>query len=124
MNTRTVIVAALAWLYAGGGVARADDRTLTGKISDSLCGMSHKEMAEKQGSTIGDRDCVIACLNYSTENSPKLVFVAKGGPIYMIANQKFPGLIRRVGDSVAVTGDVNGTTITVTRLTVVPATSR
>jgi hypothetical protein len=30
---------------------------------------------------INDRDCVIACVNYSTENSPKLVFVAKGGPI-------------------------------------------
>ena len=42
----------------------------------------------------------------------------------MIVNQKFPGLIRRVGDNVAVTGDVNGSTMTVTKLEVVPATSR
>ena len=124
MKARIVTVAAVAWLCAGAGVARAEDKTLTGKISDSLCGMSHKEMAEQQKSKISDRDCVIACLNYSTENSPKLVFVAKGGPIYMIANQKFPGLIRRVGDDVSVTGDVNGTTMTVTKVETVPAPSR
>jgi hypothetical protein len=121
MKALTVTAAAIAWLCAGAGVSRADEKTLTGKISDSLCGMSHKEMAEKQGSKISDRDCVIACLNYSTENSPKLVFVAKGGAIYMITNQKFPGLIRRVGDNLAVTGDVNGTTITVTKVEVATA---
>ena len=81
---------AVAWLGAAASIT-AQTRTMTGKISDSLCGASHKEMAAKQGSTISDRDCVIACLNYSTENSPKLVFVEKGGKIYQIANQKFPG---------------------------------
>ena len=119
MKTGAVTIAAVAWLCACAGVARAEEKTLTGKISDSLCGMSHAEMAAKQGSKISDRDCVIACLNYSTENSPKLVFVARGGPIYMIANQKFPGLIRRAGETVAVTGDVNGTTMAVTRIEVV-----
>jgi hypothetical protein len=119
MKAPAVAVAAVAWLCAGAGVARAEEKTLIGRISDSLCGLSHKAMAEKQGSTITERDCVVACLNYSTENSPKLVFVANGGSIYLIANQKFPGLIRRVGESVAVTGDVNGATITVTKLEVV-----
>ena len=97
-------------------VASADSRTMIGTISDSLCGMSHKEMAAKQGSTITDRDCVIACLNYSTENSPKLVFVEKGGKIYQIANQKFPGMIRRAGESISLTGEVSGTTVTVTKV--------
>jgi hypothetical protein len=119
MKTLAVTLAASACLCAGVGTARAEEKTVTGKISDSLCGMSHKEMAEKQKSRISDRDCVIACLNYSTENSPKLVFVANGGSIYMIANQKFPGLIRRVGETVAVTGDVIGTTMSVTRIEVV-----
>ena len=94
----------------------ADSKTMIGTISDSLCGMSHKEMAAKQGSKITDRDCVIACLNYSTENSPKLVFVEKGGKIYQIANQKFPGMIRRAGDAIALTGDVNGVSVTVTKI--------
>jgi hypothetical protein len=81
-------------------------------------------MAEKQGSKISDRDCVIACLNYSTENSPKLVFVAQDAKIYQIANQKFAGLVRHVGELVAVTGDVNAATLTVTKLEVVSAKSR
>ena len=96
--------------------ARGEEKTLVGKISDSLCGASHAAMAAKQGSKISDRDCVIACLNYSTENSPKLVFVAEGGSVYQIANQKFAGLIRRAGDRMTVTGDVSGTTITVTKI--------
>ena len=111
---RLAIVAAVVWMSAG--VIRADEKTLTGKISDSLCGRSHAEMAAKQGSKISDRDCVIACLNYSTEDSPKLVFVEQGGKIYHIANQKFPGLIRRAGDRIAMTGDVSGQTITVTKI--------
>ncbi len=112
---RTAVVVAIAMLGAGVS-ARADEKTLTGKISDSLCGMSHAEMAAKQGSKISDRDCVIACLNYSTESSPKLVFVEKSGKIYQIANQKFSGMIRRAGDPVVLTGDVNGSTITVTKI--------
>ena len=113
---RLVATAALAAVWLSMGSLRAEERTLVGKISDSLCGMSHAEMAAKQGSKISDRDCVIACLNYSTENSPKLVFVEKGGKIYQITNQKFPGLIRRAGDAIAVTGDVSGTTITIAKL--------
>jgi hypothetical protein len=112
--TRVVVAAVAACLWTGS--LCAEERTLVGKISDSLCGMSHAEMAAKQGSKISDRDCVIACLNYSTENSPKLVFVEKGGTIYQIANQKFPGLIRRAGDAIALTGDVRATTITITRI--------
>ena len=114
---RIAIGVTAAWLGAAA-VASADSRTMIGTISDSLCGMSHKEMAAKQGSKITDRDCVIACLNYSTENSPKLVFVEKGGKIYQIANQKFPGMIRRAGESISLTGDVNGTTVTVTKIDV------
>jgi hypothetical protein len=115
MTKTLVAAAAVAWLGTAAAVT-AQTKTMTGKISDSLCGASHKEMAAKQGSTISDRDCVIACLNYSTENSPKLVFVEKGGKIYQVANQKFPGMIRRAGDTIALTGDINGTTITVTKI--------
>jgi hypothetical protein len=114
MKTRAVTTAAVAWLCACAAVARAEEKTLTGKISDSLCGRSHAEMAAKQGSKISDRDCVIACLNYSTENSPKLVVVDNAGKVYQIANQKFPGLIRRAGEPLRITGDVVGTTVTIT----------
>ena len=114
MNRIAIGVAAVCVGMAA--IASAESRTMTGTISDSLCGMSHKEMAAKQSSKITDRDCVIACLNYSTENSPKLVFVEKGGKIYQISNQKFPGMLRHAGDAIALTGDVNGTTVTVTKI--------
>jgi hypothetical protein len=123
MKSVAVTLAAVT-LWTGANLVRAEEKTLTGKISDSLCGMSHKEMAEKQGSKISDRDCVIACLNYSTENSPKLVFVGQDAKIYQIANQKFAGLVRHVGELMAVTGDVNAATITVTKLEAVSPKSK
>lgn len=100
---KNVAVLVLVVLNGGFGaeIARGEEKTLTGKISDSLCGGSHAAMAAKQGSKITDRDCVVACLNYSTENSPKLVFVAEGGRVYQIGNQKFAGLIRHAGENVA-----------------------
>jgi hypothetical protein len=116
MKIAAISIAAVAWLCACADIARAEEKTLTGKISDSLCGMSHAEMAAKQKSKISDRDCVIACLNYSTENSPKLVVVEKSGKTYQIANQKFPGLIRRAGDPLVITGEVSGTTITIIKV--------
>jgi hypothetical protein len=119
MNNRVLVLAAIACLGGGATIARAEQKTITGKISDSLCGASHAAMAAKQGSKVTDRDCVVACLNYSTEDSPKLVFVEQGGKIYTIANQKFAGLVRHVGETVAATGDVDGTTLTIAKLEVV-----
>jgi hypothetical protein len=115
------LLVTLAAIGFGARGVRGEEKTLTGKISDSLCGASHAEMAAKQRSKISDRDCVIACLSYSTENSPKLVFVDQGGRVYQIANQKFAGLLRRAGEPVSVTGEVNGTTVTITKLEVMPA---
>ena len=108
-------VAGIALAYAPR-LAQAEERTLVGTVSDSLCGMSHKAMMEKQGSKISDRDCVVACLNYQTTDSPKLVVAASDGTVYMIANQKFPGLMRRAGEKLSVTGDVSGKTITVSKI--------
>jgi hypothetical protein len=118
------LLVTLAAVGFGAPGVRGEEKTLTGKISDSLCGASHAEMAAKQSSKISDRDCVIACLSYSTENSPKLVFVEQGGRVYQIANQKFAGLLRRAGEPVSVTGDVNGTTLMIAKLDVVPAKSK
>ena len=52
------------------------------------------------------------------------MFVDKAGKVYQIANQKFAGLVRHVGEVVAVTGEVNASTLTVTKLEVVSTKSR
>jgi hypothetical protein len=124
MKTAAVLLVALVWIGGAVDGVLAEEQTLRGTISDSLCGASHAAMAAKEGSKVSDRDCVIACVNYSTENSPKLVFVDTGGKIYQISNQKFPGLIRHAGDRLAVTGDVNGTTVTISKLEVLPSQSK
>jgi hypothetical protein len=119
VDTRIVLLAAFAVVAVEVNGVGAEERTLRGKISDSLCGASHAAMAAKQGSKISDRDCVIACLSYSTENSPKLVFVGDGGKVYRIVNQKFAGLLRHTGEPVSVTGDVDGDALTISKLDVV-----
>jgi hypothetical protein len=118
MKNGALLLVTVAWLCGASAIVRGEEKALTGTISDSLCGASHAAMAEKQKSRISDRDCVIACLSYSTENSPKLVVVAKGGQIYQIANQKFAGLIRHAGEALVITGDVSGTTMTITKIEV------
>jgi hypothetical protein len=120
VKKRIVLVATLAVMAVEAHGVRAEEKVLAGRIGDSLCGASHAAMAAKQGSKISDRDCVIACLSYSTENSPKLVFVGEGGKVYQIANQKFAGLLRHAGEPVSVTGDVNGNTLTISKLDVTP----
>ncbi len=116
MKTTMAVAAAGVCILAGAAAGRAEEKTVSGTISDSLCGMSHKAMMEKQGSKISDRDCVIACLNYQTADSPKLVVAASDGTIYLITNQKFPGLMRRAGEKLTITGDVSGRNITVTKI--------
>ena len=59
MKNRVVLLATLVVIGSATRAVRGDEKTLTGKISDSLCGASHAAMAAKQSSKISDRDCVI-----------------------------------------------------------------
>jgi hypothetical protein len=55
-------------------------QTWTGKISDSMCGATHKAM-EHGGKKLSDRDCVQACL----KDGAKYVFVSEG-KVYDVTN--------------------------------------
>ena len=67
--------------------AGAADTTMTGKISDSMCGASHAKMlAGHPGWT--DRDCAQACI----KGGGKYVFVSTDGKVYNISNQSEAGL--------------------------------
>ena len=93
--------------------ASAANQTLTGKISDSMCGASHAKMAPAHGGT--DRSCTLACI----KAGGKYVFVS-GGKVYNIDNQDFADLEKHAGHRVRLTGDVNGDTVTVSKI-VMPA---
>ena len=83
--------------------ALAADQTLTGTISDSMCGRSHKAATEHGTSKMTDADCVKACV----AKGAKYVFVS-GSKIYEIDNQDFAGLTEHAGHTVKLTGSVSG----------------
>jgi hypothetical protein len=94
----------------------AADQTWTGKISDSMCGADHSKMAaEHGGGKTSDRDCTLACV----KNGGKYVFVSDG-KTYNITNQDYAGLQQHAGHTVKLTGDMQGDSITVSKI-VMPA---
>ena len=83
--------------------ALAADKTMSGTISDSMCGRSHKAAVEHGGQKMSDADCVKACVG----KGAKYVFVS-GSKIYEIDNQDFAGLSEHAGHKITLTGEVNG----------------
>jgi len=104
-----------ASLLAGiAALAPAAPITMNGTISDSMCGASHSKMMEMhKDAKMTDRDCTLACVQHGA----KYVFVSDG-KVYQIANQNMPALMKQAGEAVRLTGDVNGDTITVSKVAV------
>jgi hypothetical protein len=88
----------------------AAPQTLTGRISDSMCGKDHSAMGEMGKNS---KECAIACV----KGGAKYVFVS-GDKVYEIKNQSFAALVTNAGASVQLTGDVDrdGKVITVTKV--------
>ena len=89
----------------------AAERTWTGKISDSTCGVSRKMGAEHGSKTMSDHDCTLACV----KNGAKFVFV-HSGKVYKIENQGFASLPEHAGHTVQLKGDLKGDTIRVSSI--------
>src|SRR5438094_3174714 len=100
----------LVGLFAGlSSLASAATMTMNGMISDSACGASHaKMMAEHKDAKMTDRDCTLACVRAGG----KFVFVSNG-KVYNIANQDLAALQEYAGQTVSLTGNVKGETVTV-----------
>ena len=85
--------------------------TWTGQISDSACGMTHAKMLAEHKNLKTDKDCTLACIKAGS----KYVFVSDG-KVYNISNQKLGALKTHAGETVAVTGTMNGDTVTVSKI--------
>jgi hypothetical protein len=101
-------------LFAGlSSFAGAATMTMNGIISDSMCGVSHAKMMEMhKDAKMTDRDCTLACV----KGGGKFVFVSDG-KVYNVANQKLAALTEHAGETVTLTGNVEGDTITVSKVT-------
>src|SRR5262252_2158553 len=101
---------AIIGLVAGFAASvSAATTTMSGVISDSMCGASHAKMTSGHAG-LTDRACALACV----KAGGKYVFVADG-KVYNIANQNFADLEKGAGETVSLTGDVTGDTITVSK---------
>ncbi len=81
-----------------GSLSFAGDKTVTGVVSDSHCGMKH--------ATAGNEGCVEHCVS----GGATYVLVSEGKVYQLDAQDKFKGL---GGKNVNVKGKVNGDSITV-----------
>jgi len=104
----TAAAAVSAILVGLGGTASAE--TLTGKISDAMCGKSHASMTE-HGKQMSDKQCTVACVEHGSQ-----YVIVSGDKVLKVSNQDFAGLKQFAGDTVKLTGDVKGDTITVAKI--------
>ena len=104
-----VVVITTALCLAAISYAAAAEQTWTGQISDSLCGVSHKAMAEQGGFT--DAECTKACV----ESGAKYVLVVQQS-VMKITNQDFAGLKDHAGETVTLTGELKGDSIVVAKI--------
>ena len=90
----------------------ADEKTWIGRISDSMCGLSHATMAaEHGGKAMSDRECVVACI----KNGGKYVLISDG-QVYVIRNQDFQALPDFAGLEVVLTGAMDAHSIRVSKI--------
>ena len=101
---------ALAVSVLASSAAFAADKTWTGMIGDSKCGVNHKS-AQEHNANLTDRDCTEACIKSGAD-----YILSSGGKVYRLENQKDPALAENAGKTVMVTGTLKGNTITASRI--------
>jgi len=107
---RTLLSAGI--VITTSALAAAAGQSWTGQISDSMCGASHAKMMEMhKDAKMTDRDCTLGCV----KGGGKYVFVSDG-KVYKIANQDLAALQQHAGHTVRLTGDLQGDTITVSKI--------
>ena len=107
---KKLVLLAAAILFATAPALMAADKTWTGKLSDSKCNGKHSK-AEHGSQMDSDHECANKCIAGGATH----VFVA-GGKTYKIAYQDFAGLKDHQGHVVALTGEMKGDSITVSKI--------
>src|SRR5437867_6967348 len=105
----------LNWVLLLGAATAAPavaQQTFTGRLSDSMCGASHRSTTE-----LTDRQCLFACIKALA----KYVLVDPNNEVIPIANQDARGLPLYAGRPVKLTGDRTDGAIFVTKVEAIPA---
>jgi hypothetical protein len=107
------ILAASVLSIVSGLPILAAQQTLSGEISDSLCGASHAGMGAMGKNP---KECTTGCV----KGGGKYIFVSNG-KVYGIQNQDFGALAANAGTKVQVTGDVDKDGKNITLMKIAPA---
>ena len=101
-----------AFMIVGSSQTQQAPQAFVGRISDSMCGASHKALA----GNLTDRQCLFECL----KRLAKWVLVDDSGRVFAIANQDLPGLPLYAGRPVRLMGELKGDSIVATRVEAYP----
>ena len=103
-------LAVTLFCFAVGLSISAAPQTLTGQISDSMCGANHASMGDMGKNP---KTCTVGCVKAGA----KYAFVSNG-KVYGIKNPNFAGLVANAGATVQLTGDIDsdGKNLTITKI--------
>ena len=105
------VLFAAAILFATAPALMAAEKTWNGVLSDAKCNGKHSK--DEHGATA--RRAITTAPPSASRAARRHVFVS-GGKTYKIANQDFAGLKDHAGHKVALTGEMKGDTITVSKI--------
>lgn len=100
----TILAALLLFGLTLSAFAAGKTQTLTGTVSDTMCGAKHEESSNPA-------DCTRACVKHGANYA-----LVVGGKVYTLQTSDqgaLDSLNKLAGASAKVTGDVDGTTINV-----------
>jgi hypothetical protein len=104
MNTRKLIDSFAIAFLTFGTVAFASDQTLTGVVSDNMCGKQH--MMKNAPASKCTRECVKAGSDYA---------LVVGDKVYTLKGDKTE-IDKFAGEKATIKGTVSGSTVTVTSI--------
>ena len=107
---KKLVLLAAAILMSTAPALVAAEKTWDGVISDARCAGKHSK-DEHAATASGDHECSTKCI----AGGQKAVFIS-GGKTYEIANQDYAGIKDHSGHKIALTGEMKGDSITISKI--------
>jgi len=112
---KTLGLMLLAWVTAASSQDQQAQQIWSGRLSDSMCGASHRTMAAARN--MSERECLFECIRALA----RYVLVDDKQQVIAIANQDLGGFPLYAGRPVRITGRLKDGAIVATKIEAIPA---